>query len=243
MQIVAIIPALDEEGAIDAVVRELPRPLVARVIVVDNGSRDSTATVARAAGAEVVSEPRRGYGYACMAGVQAAPAADVYLFLDGDGSDFPEEADLLLAPIVSGHADLVLGRRLPAVAGPEPLPLQARLGNRLATALIHRLDGVRVHDLSPFKAVRGDALRGLQLQQRTYGWTIELIVRSAQRGLRMAEVSVRYRERLAGQSKVSGTLAGTLKASARILLTLAQLHLSVRGHGFAGRHREPGEIG
>ncbi|HLZ71963.1 MAG TPA: glycosyltransferase family 2 protein [Dehalococcoidia bacterium] len=224
MQVVAVIPALDEEGAIGAVVRALPRDLVQRVIVVDNGSRDGTAAAARAAGAEVVSERRRGYGFACMAGVTAAPEAEVFLFLDGDGSDFAEDAGELLAPILAGEADLVLGSRERGGMAGGALPLQARLGNRLAAWLIGRLDGARISDLAPFKAVRAEALHSLGLRERTYGWTIELIVRAARAGMAIEERPARYRARLAGESKVSGTLSGTLRASVRILLTLARLH-------------------
>lgn len=246
MRVVAVIPALNEAGAIGAVVRALPRQLVQRVIVVDNGSHDGTAAAARAAGAEVVREPRRGYGYACMAGVAAAAEAEVLLFLDGDGSDFAEDAGELLAPILAGRADLVLGsRELGGTAG-AGLPLQARAGNRLAVWLIGRLDGVRLSDLAPFKAVRSEALRSLALRERTYGWTIELIVRAAQCGLRIDEVPARYRARLAGESKVSGTVSGTVRASVRILLTLARLHWPCRlwrrhgGEGPAQRRRGAG---
>ncbi|GEM_PF-800299 len=237
MQVVAVIPALDEEGAIGAVVRALPRDLVRRVVVVDNGSRDRTAASARAAGAEVVSEPRRGYGFACMAGVAAAPEAEVFLFLDGDGSDFPEDAGGLLEPILAGRADLVLGSRERGGMVEGALPLQARLGNRLAAWLIGVLDGARISDLAPFKAVRAEPLRALGLRECTYGWTIELIVRAAQAGLALEEIPARYRQRLAGESKVSGTLSGTIRASARILVTLARLHwpYRLRQHTPAGR--------
>jgi glycosyltransferase involved in cell wall biosynthesis len=234
-EVVAIIPALDEEGAIGGVVSELPRETVSRVVVVDNGSRDGTAAVARAAGAEVIHEPRRGYGYACMAGVAAAPRADVYLFLDGDGSDRPSEAPALLAPILEGRADLVLGVRAASRMDRGALPLQARAGNRLAGILIRLLDGAKVEDLSPFKAVRGEALRDLDLRETTYGWTIELIVRAAQAGLRIEQVPVGYRRRRAGRSKVSGTLRGTVGASVRILAAIARLHLSRRRTAPAGR--------
>ncbi len=233
---VAIIPALNEEGSIGAVVRDLPRPLVSRVIVVDNGSTDGTVAAARLAGAEVLWEPRRGYGRACMAGVAAAPDADVYLFLDGDYSDFPAEAELLIRPILSGAADLVLGSRAHQ-AERGSLTLPARFGNELAAVLIRQLDGVRISDLSPFKAIRGESLRALGLRELTYGWTIELIVRAAQTGLRIDEAPVRYRRRLAGESKVSGNLAGTVKASVRILRTLARLHLP------AGRPRSSARRG
>jgi glycosyltransferase involved in cell wall biosynthesis len=223
--IVAIVPALNEEGAIGAVVRALPRELVSRVIVVDNGSSDGTAEAARSAGAEVVREPRRGYGYACMTGVAAAPDAAIYLFLDGDGSDFPEQASDLIAPLLAREADLVLGSRVLGGDARRTLPVAARFGNRLAALLIGRLDRVCITDLAPFKAIDGELLRSLVLQERTYGWTIELIVGAAQSKRRIREVPVRYRERLAGESKVSGNLRGTVQASARILLVLLRLHL------------------
>lgn len=223
-RVVAIIPALDEEGAIGEVVRSLPRTSVQRLIVVDNGSRDRTAAAAQAAGAEVVHERRRGYGFACMAGVAAAPEAEIFLFLDGDGSDFAEDAGELLAPLLAGRADLVLGSRERGGMAAAGLPLQARTGNWLAARLIGRLDGAQITDLAPFKAVRAETLRALSLREQTYGWTIELIVRVAQAGLRIEEVPVRYRARLAGHSKVSGTVSGTVRASGRILATLARLH-------------------
>ncbi|HEY7293549.1 MAG TPA: glycosyltransferase family 2 protein, partial [Dehalococcoidia bacterium] len=197
MLVVAVIPAQDEEGAIGAVVRALPREQVQRVIVVDNGSRDRTAEVAQSAGAEVVREPRRGYGFACMAGVATTPDADIYLFLDGDGSDFPEDAGTLLEPIYAGRADLVLGSRERGGMAGAALPLQARFGNHLATRLIGLLDGAPITDLAPFKAIRAEALQALGLRERTYGWTIELIVRAARSGLRIEEVPARYRRRLA----------------------------------------------
>jgi glycosyltransferase involved in cell wall biosynthesis len=219
---VAIIPALNEAGSIGAVLCDLPRASLARTIVVDNGSRDATAAIAARHGAEVVYEPRRGYGFACMAGVAAAPEASLYLFLDGDYSDYPDEAGALVAPILAGRADVVLGTRMLRPEARAALPPAARAGNRLASRLIRARYDVRVTDLAPFKAVSGDALRRLALQERTYGWTIELIVRAVQQRLRIQEVPVRYRRRLAGESKVSGNLPGTLRASARILTTLAR---------------------
>jgi glycosyltransferase involved in cell wall biosynthesis len=236
-RVVAIIPALNEEGAIGAVVRALPRELVERVIVVDNGSTDATALRAIGAGADVVPEPRRGYGRACMAGVAAAPDAEVYLFLDGDGSDAGEDAGALLAPILDGRADLVLGSRKRAEMERGALPLPARAGNRLAALLIRMLDGARISDLAPFKAVRADLLHTIAPREMTYGWTIELIVRAAQRRARIEEVPVRYRRRRAGRSKVSGSLTGTLKASGRILVTLARLHVPNRWRRHTGAQR------
>src|SRR5438105_4577230 len=152
--VVAIIPALNEEDAISAVVRDLPRDLVGRVIVVDNGSDDGTAAAAASAGAEVVREPRRGYGRACLAGMAAASGADVYLFLDGDYSDYPEEAGRVLAPVLEGRADLVLGSRTLGRRERGALTPQALAGNWLASHLIRLLDGVKVTDLAPFKAIR-----------------------------------------------------------------------------------------
>ena len=219
MRIAVIIPALDEEDAVAHVIADVPRHLVHEVIVVDNGSTDRTGEVARAAGARVVREERRGYGYACAAGVAAADEFDVLVFMDGDGSDDAGQMQALIEPIERDEADLVLGSRVlgPAARG-AILPHQ-RLGNGLTTALVRLLYGQRITDLPPFKAIRREVLAELAMREMTYGWTVEMIVKCARRGHRIVEVPVATRPRMAGQSKVSGTIKGTLLAAYYLLGT------------------------
>jgi glycosyltransferase involved in cell wall biosynthesis len=219
-RVVVVIPAVDEEEAIARVVSEVP-PVVEQVIVVDNGSRDDTAARARAAGARVVREPRRGYGQACLAGIAAAPEADVYAFLDGDHSDYPEQLPALLAPILAGEADLVVGSRRLGRRAPGAHPWHAVLGTRLCVALMNRLIGTEATDLGPFRAITAPALRRLDMRERSFGWTVEMQVKARRRGLRVREVPVDYRPRI-GRSKVSGTLSGSVRAGAGILGTIAR---------------------
>jgi glycosyltransferase involved in cell wall biosynthesis len=219
-RIAVVIPALDEEEAIGLVLSEIP-PGVAEVVVVDNGSHDRTAEVARAAGARVVSEPRRGYGQACLAGIAAAEGADVFVFLDGDHSDHPRQLPDVLAPILAGEADLVIGSRALGRRGKGSHPLHAVLGTRLSVALMNRLIGTRATDLGPFRAVTAEALGRLGMRDRNFGWTVEMQVKAARRGLRVREVPVDYRPRV-GRSKVSGTLLGSVRAGAKILGTIAR---------------------
>lgn len=220
---VVVIPALNEEESIALVVRDIPRDRVAAVIVADNGSTDRTAEAARASGAIVVHEPRRGYGYACLAGIARAkefrPA--IVAFLDGDYSDYPEELPSILEPIRAEGCDFVVGSRMTGRREPRAMPPQSLFGNALAGVLIRLFWGVRFTDLGPFRAIRAEALERLGMRDGTYGWTVEMQVKAAKLGLRCAEVPVRYRRRI-GRSKVSGTLEGTVKASVKILGTIAK---------------------
>ncbi len=214
--VAAVIPARNEEQAIGKVIAALPRELVQRVIVVDNGSTDDTAAVARASGALVVAEPRPGYGRACAAGVAAAAEADVLLFLDGDYSDFPEEAPRILAPILEGEADLVIGSRLRGRREPGALPPHQLFGNWLVSALMRLLYGLPITDLGPFRAIRSELLTSLGMREMTYGWPTEMMVKAARCGARVIEVPVSYRRRI-GRSKISGTVRGTILSTYYIL--------------------------
>jgi len=219
MRVAAIIPALDEEGAIGATVARLDRRLVADIIVVDNGSRDRTAERAAAAGARVVLEPRRGYGRACQAGVEAAAGAEVLVFLDGDGSDVPEDLPRLLAPLERGEADLVLGSRALGHREPGSLAAHQLWGNRLVLALLRLLYRVRLTDFGPFRAIRAEALGRLGMSHPTYGWPIEMVVKAVRADLRIVEVPVDWRRRI-GRSKVAGTLRGSVLAGYHLIATV-----------------------
>jgi glycosyltransferase involved in cell wall biosynthesis len=211
---------LNEEEAVAHVIADVPRDLVDEVIVVDNGSTDRTGEVARAAGARVVREERRGYGYACAGGVTAAgDEFDVLVFMDGDGSDDAGQMQALIEPIERDEADLVLGSRVLGPAARGALLLHQRLGNGLTTALVRLLYGQRITDLPPFKAIRRPVLAELAMREMTYGWTVEMIVKCAKRGHRIVEVPVATRPRIAGQSKVSGTIKGTVSAAYYLLGT------------------------
>jgi glycosyltransferase involved in cell wall biosynthesis len=224
MRVAAIIPALNEEEALLHVLPEIPGDAVDLVIVVDNGSTDRTGQVARAAGAHVVCEERRGYGYACAAGVAAAGQAfDALLFMDGDGSCDPADIPALLAPLERDEADLALGSRAlggqRAVRGARALLPHQRLGNALTTALIRALYGQHLTDLPPLKAIRQPVLASLGMREMTYGWTVEMIVKCARRRHRIVELPAAARPRAAGVSKVSGTLKGTILAAYYLLGT------------------------
>jgi glycosyltransferase involved in cell wall biosynthesis len=229
-EVIVLIPALDEEPALPGVLASIPRSgdgwRVGSVVVVDNGSTDRTADLARAAGATVIAEPRRGYGAACLAGlahIRTTPP-DIVVFLDADHSDDASQLPELLAPIVSGGAQLVIGSRVTGGSEAGSLTLAQRLGNRLATALLGSLFGVRATDLGPFRAVCWKPLEALGMRDRDFGWTVEMQARAARAGLSMAEVPVRYRRRI-GRSKISGTLAGAIGAGWKILFTIARVWL------------------
>lgn len=229
-EVVVLIPALDEAPALPGVLAALPRNgdgwRVRSILVVDNGSRDDTARVAREAGATVIPEPRRGYGSACLAGLHAVSAQppDIVVFADADGSDDPSQLGELLAPLVSGRADLVIGSRTLGVSEPGSLTPPQRAGNRLATALLGLLFGLRATDLGPFRAIAWPALESLAMRDRDFGWTVEMQARAARAGLRSVEVPVRYRRRI-GRSKISGTVRGVLGAGWKILFTIARVRL------------------
>ena len=215
--VTVIIPALNESGNIRQLVHEVYATVPAEVIVVDNGSSDSTAQEAREAGAKVVSEPRRGYGYACAAGVAESQDADVLVFLDGDHSFAPSDLPSLLGPILDGQADLVLGSRSLGYIEPGAMLLQQRFGNWLAARLMNILYGLSITDLGPYRAIRRQLLSELNMQEMTYGWPTEMIVKSAYCKARIIEVPVSYHNRRFGRSKVSGTVRGTVLAAWFIL--------------------------
>jgi glycosyltransferase involved in cell wall biosynthesis len=222
-----IIPTRNEALAIGRVLADVPRNLVNEVIVVDNCSSDGTPQIAARMGARVISETRRGYGRACLTGVAAADAPDVVVFLDGDYSDRPAELQLLLAPIAEGRADITVGSRLAGPRAPGALPWHALFGNWLAASLIKYLFELRISDLGPFRAAREEALRAVELEETTYGWAVELIVKGAIRGLRIIEVPVSYHPRI-GKSKISGTLRGTIGAAWFILSLITRYYFQRR---------------
>jgi glycosyltransferase involved in cell wall biosynthesis len=216
--ITVIIPALNEAGNIRRLVADVQDVVPVEVIVVDNGSTDNTADEVIATGtACLVREPRRGYGYACAAGVVAAGGADVLVFLDGDYSFLPSELPAVLAPVLDGRADLCLGSRWLGRIAPGAMPPQQRFGNWLTARLMNRLYGLNLTDLGPYRAIRRDLLASLDMQEMTYGWPVEMLVKAARRGARIIEVPVSYHSRRAGKSKVSGTVRGTVLAARYIL--------------------------
>ena len=213
--VVVVIPALNEAQSLPLVLAELPP--VGQVIVVDNGSTDATVAVAEAGGAEVVSEPRRGYGSACLAGIRRAAqlSPDVLVILDADHSDYPAELPLLVDPILAGEADFVIGNRT-ARAERGALMLHQRFGNRLATSLIRRITGHRYQDMGPFRAIRMSALLAMEMEDADFGWNVEMQMKAVYHQLRIQEIPVGYRPRI-GQSKISGTIRGSVKAGTIIL--------------------------
>jgi glycosyltransferase involved in cell wall biosynthesis len=226
-----VIPALDEERSLPLVLAGLPHPPVRRVVVADNGSSDGTARVAAAGGAVVVTAGRRrGYGTACLAALdhlRRHQPPEVVVFIDADFSDHPEELPRLVAPILAGDADLVIGSRILGRREPGALLPQARAGNLIACALIRLLYGHRFTDLGPFRAARWQALERLGMSDPDFGWTAEMQVKALRAGLRVAEVPVSYRRRV-GVSKITGTVAGTLRAGYKILWTVLRHSLSRR---------------
>jgi len=224
-----VIPALNEEEPIGDVVRAIPRGSVEEILVVDNGSTDATAERAQAAGARVISEPRRGYGRACQAGIAAvAPGCEVIAFLDGDGSDCPELLPLLIEPIAAGRQDFVIGSRIRGRREPGSMNPPQLAAGWVAGLLLRLLYGVRYSDMCPFRAIRRDALQSLGMVEETYGWNLEMQMRAAKAGLRILELPVDHRTRRGGRSKVAGNLAGSLRAVGRITWTFLRLARDLR---------------
>ena len=212
LNISVVIPTLNEEQAIGEVVAGVPKERVAQIIVVDNGSVDGTTKRAIAAGAQVIHEPRRGYGRACLTGAKAARGSDIIVFLDGDRSDDPRQLDLIAAPLIQNQADLTIGSRIGGELEKGSMPLHGRLGNRLIVLILRRLYGVGITDIGSFRAIRTQTLFNLNMEQMTYGWPVEMVVKAARKGLRIKSIPIRYRKRI-GASKVTGTLRGSLLAA------------------------------
>jgi glycosyltransferase involved in cell wall biosynthesis len=228
VRVSVIIPTHNEAQAIERVLADLsladlPRDLTTEVIVVDSNSNDGTPNIAAKLGARVIEEPRRGYGRACLTGLAAASSPDVVVFLDGDYSDRPSELPILLAPIIEGRADITLGSRLHDERSAGALPWHQVFGNRLAAGLIRFLYCVKITDLGPFRAARADVLRALVLEENTYGWAVEMILKGTLAGYRVVEIPVSYYPRI-GESKISGTLRGTIGAGWFILSLIVRYY-------------------
>ncbi len=223
MRVSVIIPTHNEAQSIGRVLADLPADVVTEVLVVDSNSSDGTPEIAAKMGARVLHEPRRGYGRACLTGIANVQNPDIVVFLDGDYSDRPSELPLLLAPITEGRADITLGSRVLVEKNHAALPWHQVFGNRLAAALIGLLYRVQISDLGPFRAARFDVLRALDLEQATYGWAVEMILKGAKAGFRIVEVPVSYHARI-GTSKISGTVRGTIGAGWSILTLIARYY-------------------
>lgn len=213
-RVCVVLPALNEADALPAALEG--RPADVRIIVVDNGSTDDTATVAAELGVEVVVEPQRGFGAACKRGLDVSEGADVIAYMDADHTCAWEDLDALTAPILAGNADLVLGRRRRELHQPGAMAWHVGVANRVLALACRRLAGVDVHDVPPYRAIRRQALVDLDLQDRTYGWPLEMVLQAGRAGLRVAEVPVQYRRRV-GTSKVTGSIGGTTRATTRML--------------------------
>ncbi len=228
-RIAVVIPAFNEDSSILRVLEDIPTGLVDEIVVVDNRSTDQTASIARAAGATVLFEPRQGYGSACLTGVAyvLARGYDIVVFLDADYSDHPEEMTLLVEKIALDEFEMVIGSRSAGALEPGAMAAHARFGNWLATSLIRLLWGVRFSDLGPFRAITAEALRRIAMRDTNYGWTVEMQIKAARMKLRCTEVPVSYRRRI-GISKITGSITGSVKAGYKILYTIARYGLQRR---------------
>jgi len=230
VRVSVIIPTHNEAQSIERVLADLPSDLVTEIIVVDSNSNDGTREIASKMGARIIPEPRRGYGRACLTGIANTSAPDIVVFLDGDYSDRPSELPILLAPISHGIADITIGSRLGEHGIPGAIPWHQAFGNRLAATLINFRYGLEITDLGPFRAVRADVLRTLELEEATYGWAAEMILKGALAGFRVVEVPVSYYPRI-GKSKIGGTLKGTVGAAWYILSLIARYYFRRRRAG------------
>jgi glycosyltransferase involved in cell wall biosynthesis len=220
-KILVIIPAFNEAKSIDKVIAEIPKDLVEEIVVVNNNSRDETSKVAKKAGATVLDELRQGYGFACLKGIEYAQTKqpDFIVFLDADYSDFPEEMRQLVKPIIEENYDMVIGSRALGKRQSGSMTIPQIFGNWLATNLLRIFYGVRYTDLGPFRAIKMEKLLAINMQDTTYGWTVEMQVKAAKMGMKTCEIPVNYRKRV-GKSKISGTIKGTVLAGYKIITTI-----------------------
>ncbi len=222
MQVDVIIPAFNEQNSIGSVITAIPKDLVRDIVVVDNNSSDETSINAKNAGATVLSETSQGYGYACLKGIshakQKEQQPDVVVFMDADYSDFPEEITLLLNKIWNG-ADMVIGNRVKKKREKGSMTIPQAFGNWLACWLMRILYGYRYHDLGPFRAIKFEKLLAMDMQDQTYGWTVEMQLKALKNKLKIEQVDVSYRKRI-GKSKISGTIKGTVLAGYKIITTI-----------------------
>jgi glycosyltransferase involved in cell wall biosynthesis len=232
VRVSVIIPTRNEAQSIERVLADLPPDLITEVIVVDSNSNDGTPEISVRMGARVVQEPRRGYGRACLTGLAAADSPDVVVFLDGDYSDRPSELPILLAPIIEGRADITIGSRLGERRIPGALPWHQAFGNHLAASMIRLFFRLQISDLGPFRAARAEVLRKLALEEATYGWAVEMILKGTIAGFRILEVPVSYYPRI-GKSKISGTVKGTVGAAWFILSLIVRYYFRYRRAGTA----------
>jgi glycosyltransferase involved in cell wall biosynthesis len=231
-KVAIVIPALNEEAAIQQLLAELPQDCAQWVIVVDNGSTDATASVAQKSGAIVTTEPMRGYGRACLKGFKTACrlGAEIVIFMDGDGSDDPIDLPMMLRPISEGRADFVIGSRVSDLAERRAVPAQARVGNWLVSRMIRLLYGVRLHDIGSFRVVRRSLLETIDMHEMTYGWPVEMLVKAARAHYCILELPIHYRYRSHGRSKVAGTISGSIKAAYYMLSTTLRYTAARRTH-------------
>jgi len=224
-KISVIIPALNEEKSISYVINSIPK-YINQIIVVDNGSTDKTSVIAKSKGAIILNELNKGYGYTCLKGIEFLKPnpPDIIVFLDGDFSDYPEDMDLLINPIINKNYDFVMGSRVKKLREPGSMTLQQVFGNSLACFLLKVLYGANYKDLGPFRAIKWKSLQKLNMEDKTFGWTIEMQLKALKHKIKYMEVPVRYRNRI-GKSKISGTLLGTIMAGYKILLWIFKYYL------------------